>query len=61
LILVECVGGPLDGEIEVHEAQNFAFLRDPAWESGYYIGNPCDGKLYWVEGPFPIQEGGLLQ
>jgi hypothetical protein len=47
MIKVECVGGPLDGEIEVHPLQNVAFLYDPAWGSGYYRGNPYDGKLYW--------------
>lgn len=49
----QCVGGPLDGEIEVHPLQNFAFMRDPSWPVGYYRGNPYDGKYYWIAEPYP--------
>ena len=56
MIKIQCVGGPLDGEIEVHPAQNFTYMYDPAWgQSGYYLGNFYDGKLYWINQPYPLQ------
>jgi hypothetical protein len=53
---MECVGGPLDGEIEVHPLQNFAYLYDPVWgDTGYYQGNQYDGKMYWIDTAYPFR------
>jgi hypothetical protein len=54
MLKVECVGGPIDGIIEVHPMQNFEFMIDPSWPIGYYRGNHYDGKMYWINEKNPF-------
>lgn len=50
MLPVEFVGGPLDGEGEVHPLKNVAHLVVQGHPEGYYSVNPYhyDGKLYWI-------------
>lgn len=52
MIPVEFVGGPLDGEGEVHPLHNVMCLNIEGHPGGYYTINPYqlgDGKLYWIQ------------
>ena len=55
MIPVECVGGPLDGWVQLHPLQNFEYMHDPAWGRGYYRGSCSDGKLHWVNDGYPFK------
>jgi hypothetical protein len=44
-IVIECVGGPLDGPLETWASMNSTF--SPDFSLGKYIPG-SDGKSYWV-------------